>query len=204
MAAPTTVLTIVKDMSYRGVAGEEWSNTYALTGTTPADSTAWRTLFDAVVAEEKKLYASSVRVIKGYGYDAIPEKGDHAIWTLDLRPSSGTVAGTLAATSGLPAAGDQAMWIRWSLDRFNTYGKRVYLRKYFHGGYVFTSTAENPSTAYYTALGLFGTKCMDGSLAGSRKICDKFGEVPIANAVAPYMTTRTLKRRGKRPPRPAP
>ena len=51
MAAPTTGLTIVTAFTYRGKAGEEWSNHYWFTGATPADSTAWRALFDALVLE---------------------------------------------------------------------------------------------------------------------------------------------------------
>jgi hypothetical protein len=38
----------------------------------------------------------------------------------------------------------------------------------------------------------------DGTFLAGRKICDKDGNVPIGAAVSPYVTTRTLKRRGKR------
>src|SRR3569623_1502722 len=180
MAVPTTVITIVKDFTYRGVAGEEWSNTYMLSGTTPADSAAWRTLFDAIVAEEKKVYTSNHRVTRAYGYDKVPEKGDNSVWQLDLRPSATTVAGTLTATSVSLMAGDQAGWIRWSLNRFNTYGKRGYLRKYLHGGTVSTSTPDSISTSCKTAYDAFATFMMGGTLSGSRTIVDKLGNVPVA------------------------
>lgn len=197
MAAPTTVLTVVKRMTYRGNANEEWSNTYALSGTTPVDSGAWRTLFDAVVLVEKTLYQSTTQVIKGYGYDKIPVKGDHTIWTVDLRISPNTVVpGTLA--SGSRFSGDQASWVRWGLDRFNTHGKRVYLRKYFHDGGQDSTTADDLILAYRTALTAFGQKMWDGTLAGGRTIVSKNGEVPIGAGISPYITTRTLKRRGKR------
>lgn len=202
MAVPTTVITIVKDFTYRGVAGEEWSNTYMLSGTTPADSAAWRALFDAIVLQEKTLYIPAVRVTRGYGYDKVPVKGDHAIWSVDLRPSSTTVPGTLAVSSNMLMSGDQATWVRWSLNRFNSYGKRVYLRKYFHGGTLNTTVADLPATNYATALGAFGTFMMGGTLLGSRKTCDALGNEPIASVASPYVTTRTLKRRSKRDPSP--
>lgn len=200
MAAPTTYLTVIKRFNYRGDANEEWSNSYALTGATPADSAAWRTLFDALVAEEKKLYWNSTTVVGGYGYDGIPAEGDHAIWSVDLTVSPNTpVPGTFTG-SGNGVAGDQAAWVRWGLDRFNTNGKRVYLRKYFHDGAVNPSTPNQLLAGYTTALTAFGSKMFDGSFTAGRKVCDKFGEVPIGSAVSPYITTRTLKRRGKRPP----
>jgi|SRR5262252_1353168 len=200
MAAPTTVITIVKDFTYRGIAGEEWSNTYMLTGSTPADSTAWRALFDAIVAQEKLLYPSSSRVTRGYGYDKVPAKGDHSIWQVDLRPSSTTVAGTLTRSTSAGFAGDQAAWIRWSLNRFNSHGKRIYLRKYFHDGLMLGTGGDTLWAAYKTALDAFGAFMYSGTLTGSRNICDKLGNVPIASASSTYPTTRTLKRRSKRPP----
>src|SRR5678815_411108 len=197
MAAPTTVLTVVKKFTYRGDSTEEWSNTYALSGSTPADSGAWRTLFDLLVTQEKTLYQSTSSVIRGYGYDEVPTTGTHAVWTVDLTISPNTpVPGTLA--SGDRFAGDQAAWVRWGLDRFNSKGKRVYLRKYFHDGGQDSTTADNLITGYRTALTNFGAKMWDGSFASGRTIVSKDGEVPIGAGIAPYITTRTLKRRGKR------
>lgn len=201
MAAPTCVITVVKDFTYRGLPGEEWSNTYMLSGATPADSAAFRAIFDAIVAEEKKVYTNNCRVTRGYGYDKVPVKGDHAVWSVDLRPSSTTVAGTLPITGGAEFPGDSAAWVRWSLDRLNPYGKRVYLRKYFHGGMVGAAATRDTLTAgYVTALQAFGAYMMGGTITGSRKVCDRLGNEPIATACSTFVTTRTLKRRSKRPP----
>lgn len=199
MAAPVCVLTIVKDFTYRGQAGEEWSNTYNLSGTTPANSTAWRAVFDNWVNMEKQLYSSAVRVIKGYGYSRIPQTGDAAVWTVDLRPSATTVAGTMASTGGAAMAGDQAGWIRWSLNRFSTTGKRVYLRKYYHGAYVNSSSPDQMSAAWKTLAQTIGDNLFSTGMLDSRQLVDKDGNVPIAAHPADYVTTRTLKRRGKRP-----
>jgi hypothetical protein len=200
MAVPVCVLTIVKAMTYRGVVGEEWSNTYALSGATPADSTAWKALFDAIVVQEKTCYHSGVSVTRGYGYDKIPQKGDHTVWTVDLRPSSTTVPGTLSLTSAVQTAGDQAGWIRWSLNRFNSHGKRIYLRKYFHGAGVATGGGDSMSATTKGNYDAFGAFMFGGTLLGSRTIVDKLGNVPIASASSQYVTTRTLKRRSKRNP----
>jgi len=186
MAAPTTVITTVKAFTYRNIA----------------DSTAWRALFDAINVEERKVYTPSTQVIRAYGYNKVPVKGDHAIWSVDLRPSSSTVAGSLSSGIGAQMAGDQAAWVRWSLDRYNSFGKRVYLRKYFHSGMIAGAGGDALLTAYITALGAFGTFMMGGTLLGSRKVCDQLGNVPVATAASQYVTTRTLKRRSKRDPSP--
>jgi hypothetical protein len=198
VAAPVCVLTIIKRFNYRGNANEEWGNTYMLTGTTPVDGPAWKSLFDSIVAQEKTVYTASSVVIRGYGYDRVPVKGDHAIYSVDLRPSSTTVPGTLATATGERFPGDGAAWVRWSLNRFNSYGKRVYLRKYFHDGLRATGGTDGLLAAYITALNGFGTFMMGGTVGGTRNLCDPLGNVPIASAASSFITTRTLKRRSKK------
>jgi hypothetical protein len=193
-------LTINKRMSYRGDANEEYSNTYMLSGGTPADSNAWRVLFDALVLEEKKLYRSVVSVVGGYGYNKVPGPGDSAVWSVDLTVSpNAPVPGTYAGASADTLSGDTACWVRWGLDRFNTKGKRVYLRKYFHPAYREMGQYDQTAVSYVTALNAFGVKMRDGSFAGSRIITDRLGTAVVGSASSAYVTTRTLKRRGKRP-----
>jgi len=202
VAAPTCILTVIKRFPYRGDSNEEWSNTYMLTGATPVDSTAWRTLFDLLVAEEKKLYKSGVQVIGGYGYDSVPTPGDSAVWSVDLTVTPNTpVAGALSGSIGNPGSGDTAMWIRWGLDRLNTKGKRVYLRKYFHPALSLTAGTDTDlvEPAWKTIAAAFATKLDEGSFTGGRKITDRLGTITVGHAVGNYTTTRTLKRRGKRP-----
>lgn len=204
MAAPTTGLVIIKRFPYRGNANEEYSNKYLLTGTTPANSSAWRTLFDAIVAEEKKLYPSVVTVIGGYGYDS-PADTAHAVWSVDLTVSPNSpVAGTYTG-GGIRAPGDSAAWVRWGLDRLSSPGgKRIYLRKYFHPAMI--DTVQNSGNggdaimaAWVTAAAAFGA-FMDGTAGAlGRVVTDKLGTATIGHAVSPFVTTRTLKRRGKRP-----
>lgn len=201
MAAPTTVLTIVKRFAYRGNGNEEFSNTYMLTGATPADSAAWRTLFDAVVAEEKKLYIGTTTVVRGYGYSRPPVKGDSAVWSVDMTVAPNTpVGGSGVFASTAILSGDTANWLRWGLDRLTSPGgKRIYLRKYFHPAYANSGTnMDDISPAWRTAALAFGAKMDDGTLAGGRRITDRLGTATVGHAVGPYTTTRTLKRRSKR------
>jgi hypothetical protein len=104
----------------------------------------------------------------------------------------------MSATGGIPMAGDQAGWVRWSLNRFNTKGKRVYLRKYFHGGALPTAGGDGLSAQCQTGYTTFVQFMMGGTVGGSRSICDPLGNVPIAWAISPFVTTRTLKRRSKK------
>lgn len=204
MAAPSTVLTVIKQFAYRGDPREEFSNTYALTGTTPADSSAWRTLFDALVLEEKKLYPAGTKVVAGYGYHRVPESGDSADWSVDLTVSPNTpVSGTFApGAGGFQLPGDSAVWVRWGLDRLNSKGKRVYLRKYFHPAFNdgLPTNVDVVVAGQVTALNAFGAKLQDGSFTAGRVLTDHLGTALVGHAVSNYVTTRTLKRRGKRPP----
>ena len=195
-------LTVVKRFNYRGDANEEFSNTYHLTGSVPADAAAWRTLFDALVTQEKTVYSSAVHVIRGYGYDSDADDA-HAVWSVDLTVSPNTpVAGTLSVAGGLgPAPGDAAVWVRWKTSRLNSKGKAIYLRKYFHDAQqIGTPTPDTVLASQVTALNAFGTKLFDGSFTEARTITAR-GHVDtiLARGSSSYITTRTLKRRGKRP-----
>lgn len=198
MAAPQVKFVVVKRFTYRG-QNEEWSNSYMLTGAKPSDNAAWRTLFDALVAEEKKLYTSGVSVIRGYGYDHMDDAAT-AVWSVDLTlPPNAVVPGTSGAAGTSKCAGDAALWVRWGLDRMNSKGKRVYLRKYYHE--VFNSSGSNdvPLATQSANLTLFAGKMHDGTFVDGRTVTDKLGSAVVGHAVSPYITTRTLKRRGKRP-----
>lgn len=202
-------LTVVKRFTYRGDATEEYSNTYWLTGTVPADDTAWRALFDAMVVSEKQVYPSSVTVVRGYGYaDNQGHFGPRpagtevspSVWTRDLVAAAATVAGTLAVTSEIRCPGDAAVWVRWKTSRLNK-GKAIYLRKYFHPAYAASAGAfDQIANAQRDALLLHAAKMWDGTFISGRKITAAGSTDVIVGANhSPYVTTRTLRRRGKRP-----
>lgn len=199
--AAQTGLTVIKRFLYRGDANEEFSNTYHFTGSVPADATAWRALFDALVVIEKPCYTAATTVVRGYGYD---DDADDAIsvWSVDLTVSpESPVAGTLTTASSSPAPGDCAVWARWKTSRLNSNGKPIYLRKYFHDARTLdTSNKDTVATAQHTALLALGAKMDDGSFISSRKITARGHTDTILNhGCSTYTTTRTLKRRGKRP-----
>lgn len=199
MAAPQCGLTIVKKFTYRG-APEEWSNHYMFTGPKPADTAAWRALFDALVLQEKKLYPAATTVVAGYGYDAPPHSGQSAVWSIDMSVAPNTpVPGTYGGFGDVNP-GDSAVWIRWGLDRMNTKGKRVYLRKYYHPGLSASAAPDLVHVDQLTALNAFGAKMRDGTFLDGRVLTDRLGTALVGTASSPYITTRTLKRRGKRPP----
>lgn len=190
-------LTLVKKMTFRGDTTEEFSNTYHFTGSVPADSTAWAALRDALITQEKTCYASNVYVIRAYGYDSDAENAS-AVYVSDF--SGSPIAGTLSGSGGQGIAGDQAAWVRWKTSRVNANGKSIYLRKYFHGGYAASGDADTILAGWKTNLQAFGTKLYDGSFLDARTIRSRLhAETITARSASSYLTTRTLKRRGKRP-----
>lgn len=195
--AATPSLTIIKLFQYRG-ADEEWGNTYHFSGGTPADDTHWKALADAVIADEKTCYKSTSAVVRGYGH--VPGT-NHAIWTYDYLHGSGHVPGTLGLTGGYDSmAGDQAGVLEWPTAAFTTRGKRIYLRKFFHdGGQGTSSHVDEIDPACITAYDAFGAAWVSGYISATYKIAGPQGAAGGTPRTLPYVTTRTLKRRGKRP-----
>jgi hypothetical protein len=197
-----TGLTIVKRFTYRGDPSEEFSNQYFFTGTTPANATDWKALADALILQEKTCYTSNASAIRAYGYDSDAANA-HAVWSYDYLANTASVPGTLSSASAVICSGDQAAWVRWKTSRLNTKGKAIYLRKYFHAGTIGTGTPDFITTAWATALAAFGVKLRDGSFLSARTLtAPGHTDTLLGSTAATYITTRTLKRRGKRPTSP--
>lgn len=195
-------VTLIKTMTYRADATEEYSNQYWLTGAVPADATAWKALADALIAQEKLVYPSVVVVVRAYGYDSDLDTAT-AVWSWDYAAAGTSVPGTFAPGANPLAPGDGACWVRWKTSRLNTKGKAIFLRKYFHPAVMAGSdinTHDNVMTAQKTALAALGTKLRDGTFLDGRTITAR-GQTDtiVSSAGSTYVTTRTLKRRGKRP-----
>jgi hypothetical protein len=195
----TASVTSIKRFSYRGQL-EEWSNTYHFTGTTPADAAAWKTLTDAIATAEKAALIGSHSIIRFYGYEP---GNDLSVYQRDLTVApDAVVAGTFPG-GGVLAPGDAAATYRWQTPDFTTRGKRIYGRKYWHG--AVTAGIGVPDTldaGQRAALGVLAAKMIDGTLPGGVRAAGPQGAAFSAPFVSPWITTRTLKRRGKRPPTP--
>lgn len=192
-------VTLVKRINYRGDATEEFSNQYWLSGGVPADATAWKALADALIAQEKTVYPSGVTVVRAYGYnDNSPTAA--SVWSYDYLSHTATVAGTLAVGTGVANPGDCAVWVRWRTSRNNSKGKPIYLRKYIHPAVSSAGTPDVVLPAQRTALLALGNKLYDGTFLDARTIRSASSSETITAAdTSPYVTTHTLKRRGKRP-----
>lgn len=190
-------ITMVKRFTYR-TQNEEWSNTYHFSGTTPADAAAWKTLADAIAAQEKTILHVNTSVVKAYGYEA---GNDHSVAQIDYTVAPNTPVAGLFNTppSAQLQCGDVAACVRWYTGRTNTRGRKVYVWKYFHGAWRASTDVDTLDSGYRTLLGTFAAKMIDGTLPGSFKYCAPQGQALSAPYVLPYLTTRTLKRRGKRP-----
>lgn len=192
----TPSITLVKRFMYRD-APEEWSNTYHFTGTTPSDEAAWKTLALAIHATEKGCYKPTSVLVRAYGYEAGTE---HSVAQIDfsvgtpLLPPGGFTGGT-----GSPEwAGDQAGWIRAKIG-VSSKGKSVYVRKYFHDGKSLPTDSDEINTVLTTAYLDHANAMLSGSLPGGAKWSGPQGQTATLPKVARYVTTRTLKRRGRRP-----
>lgn len=192
-------LVVTKKFNYRGDAEETWSNKYWLSGLPPVTSVDWDAFFHAFTDQEKNILGVATEIVAGYGYDR-DDQGAHSVWSIDLEALGQTKTGTIPLTASNKMAGDQAACLEWRTNRKNTRGKWVYLRKYYHGGPTLDLDADYIADEWKAALENWGTGLMDGTVAAGRIIRSQSQVEDLAlTNVVPYTTTRTLKRRGKRP-----
>lgn len=191
----TPSITLIKRFTYRGQA-EEWSNTYHFNGTTPANAAAWKTLADALKTQEATCLPPGHVYVRAYGYDA---GNEHSVAQIDYVALGGALVEGSLITAGLTKLpGDAAVQLRAFVGQSST-GKKVYIRKYFHGAVVDPSAPDTVQANQKAALLAFGGKLLDGTLPGSFKWAGPQGADASLPQVPPWVTTRTLKRRGKRP-----
>lgn len=187
-------ITTIKRFTYRGTS-EDWSNTYYFEGTQPADFSGFENIAEAIAAQEKSFLPSTHEVVEWYGYVEGQDESEHHGFLTGNQ-------GTLTTTGGTIAPGDAAFWVRWPTGVNNSKGKPIYLRKYYHGAVADNTNHDNVLAGQRTAA---KTAC--------DTISDSLGIGPVTNAggdkpasdectVSTYVTTRTLKRRGRRPPTP--
>lgn len=201
--APLTGITMIQKFTYRGDTEEEFSNTYHFRDNPPSTSADWLTLATALANELKTVFQPSTKIVRAYGYDTDAAK-PISVWSHDWEAEAAPIAGTYVKdATEHDLAGDQAYFMEWQLDHKSTRGKWVYLRKYLHGGTSLLTNPDVPGGNYReacrvlaNALGPPGTGFHGGLRA-------RTGTWPVIwSGTSDYITTRTLRRRGKRPPTP--
>jgi hypothetical protein len=192
MAAPG--ITVVQTFTYRG-APEEWSNKFHFQGSAPANPADWRALADAFITLWKTTLTDVVSIVRVLCYE---NTDDPAVYTYTLASFSGNVPGTIVTGSSadLLESGDVAALLRWNTGRTSSRGKPVYLFKYLHG--VMHASGARDTWRDTTVANTFAANVMASSGAWPG-LADKTGTVPVGHLAETYLTTRTLKRRGRRP-----
>lgn len=192
----TPSLTIIKQFTYRDQP-EEWSNTYHFSGTTPVNEAAWETLARAVANLEKNVLTSNTKIVGAYGYIAGQEASVfQANW---LGPPDTAIVGSLTWDVSVMCPGDAAATVRWYTGQKNSKGKKIYCRKYFHDVARKSTDPDEVNATWMTNYATLAAGLIAGTLPGGVKYCGPQGAVLQDPAASPYVTTRTLKRRGKRP-----
>lgn len=195
-------LTLVTKFTYRG-ADELFSNTYFMNGTTPASDSSWKTLADNVIAEYKVILPTDQHIVRAIGHVA---GSSVAVWEYDYEAHSAAVAGTDGGAS-FEQGGDTAVWVRWPTAARTSKGKPIFLRSYFHPGQsVSNADPDTTRAALVTALVEYGEDWVAGFLDGdsvNHTRAGPHGVTGLTGCVAsPFVTTRTLERRGRRLPTP--
>lgn len=193
MAAAGIIL--IKSFAYRG-QDEEWSNLYHFSGA-GSDPANWRDMTDALVTLEKTVYSNRVTILRALCYD---NTDNDSVYTYDLADYAGVVPGTLSPSLGDVAPGDVAGWVRWDTGTRSSRGKPIYLRKYFHDVMVEAGTnADIIDGTQQVAYLAYGNLMMSEDFAG-KSFTGPAGAAPPGPAKASYYaTTRTLRKRSKRP-----
>lgn len=192
-------IVLVKSFDYRDNPAEEWSNKYWLTGNIPTTDADWKLLTDQLIAQEIVCYSASSKVVRALAYnDNAP--GAHTVWTYDYLAAAQTVPGIMVGVEGNAFSGDQAGMVEWKTSRKSSRGKWIYLRKYFHDGFIDPADSDKLNSTAITNYSAFHTALQSGTWGGARRLRSQFNdEVLVTHAQIPWVTTRTLKRRGKRP-----
>lgn len=193
-------ITIVKRFTYRGDPTEEFSNQYWFKQSPPSDSASWAQAVADVYNQEHLLFGPDVAFVRAYGYNDDDPKANH-VFAKDYTVPGPPPVGTRTPT-GVEFAGDQAALVEWKTDALNSRGKPIYLRKYIHAGSAKQGSPDQLDTTYYGILGTYANamRTMFGGLTNPSSSNHPGGsETAVTGIVGPYVTTRTLKRRGPRP-----
>jgi hypothetical protein len=196
MATGVTVLTMIKTLTYRGDATEEFSNKYCFWGTPPVTTAEWDSLRVSIQAIEQDIFPASVHFSRTVGHDST-EPGAQAVYEYDYSVPGPKPPGAYIPGTGVPSAGDQAACIQWLTNVKSALGKPVYLRKYVHAAFMEALSPDSLDPPYLTALTNYADRLTGAAVWGGLTNPSKTATV-VGHRISPYITTRTLHRRGKR------
>lgn len=196
MAQNITKLTVVKRFTYRGDATEEWSNGYVFKGLPPTTNAQWDSLRTQIVALELPILSDQTFVVRVIGHNST-DAGAVAVYEFDYTVPGPPPQGTFNGAAGIRMAGDQAAVVEWLTNIKTKKGKPIYLRKYFHGAFVAPTATDDLEDAWITAAGTYANAF--SSTQPWSGLTNPAGTATVVSTkIIPFVTTRTLEKRGKR------
>lgn len=195
--ADTPSIVMVWSFDYRGQY-EEFSNRYHFNGTLPGTNAEWKVCADALSAAMVHIFSNTVRLQRAYGYVAGQVS---SVWGFDYAlPPATPILGS-GTFSGVTMPGDAAATTRWETGALNSRGRKIYLRKYWHGVHNEPSHPDQVGSDQITAYNTLATALTTPGVAlgGDRVLAGPHGVTAGAHSTSTWITTRTLKRRGRRP-----
>lgn len=194
--------TAIFKFTYRG-AVEEWSQQYHLDSDFADEADFLQTIYEFAQGSDTPSFTGSARnclpnttdIIRFYGYH---DTDDPAAYAVDYESDAFHCRLVMTGLTQMP--GDTAVWTRWDTERLNSRGRKIYLRKYWHAA-VCDETAgiDVVAASQKSALEAFATYAT-GTGWNGHFLAGPDGNVPGGGSVASqYFTTRTLRRRGRRP-----
>lgn len=160
--ATTPSLKVIKTFSYKG-GTRAWSNRYHFNGGTPANSTQWTALSDAVVTAEKALFDSGITITETIGYEAGSD--------VPVFSKTYSTGGTLGVTSERATPGNTAALLRWSTTARTSKNHPIYLFNYYHNAYIGASGSRDTlATIQKTAIDTYAGSWISGFSDGSHTL----------------------------------
>ena len=182
---PTLHVVTTKEFLFRGQP-ERFSNGYNFqTGTNPLDAAFAESVAKAVREMERNFHSSAVKFV----YLVAGELGQDALWSEEL-------AGAGPVGLQPPEAMHPETVVMMESKRAN----RLYLRKFFHTRAHLGTDGDQLNATQISNINDHCDVLTDGSLPGGVKACFPDGSLANGPFVAdPFLRTRQLKRRGRRP-----
>jgi len=195
-------LVIVKEFDYRGKR-EEWQSIYSFDPGAAFDDATWLIRANTVISHLQPAFDATTSFIRAYGY-----KPNEAVssWVHDYTAGGATPqVGTGVFTQGTKMSGDVAATFRFLSPEPSVKGKKVYIRKFWHGVYDESGSPDNLNVGQMAAISSFANAWNADQIHPGFTPWSPGVEGSGRNAVKcsgphvePYLTTRTRHRRGKR------